>query len=346
MISNISLTNFRRFDSLTLETNNNLVILVGSNALGKTSVLEAIYLTSTFKSYRSSSTFYLIKENAPFSKINISTDNKKYQVILSNNSKKGLIDNIDIKRARDFVGNLHTVFFSPQDLNLVTGSPSIRRNFLDLELSMLNKKYLDCLSKAKYYLHERNEALKTNTNSKMIDVLTSSLISYETLIVKSRIKFINLLNEKLRDVHFAISNGERLEIKYKMSFPLENTMDYYKESFQKDKVLKTTCQGFHRDDFSILLNDKIASIYSSEGQIRNIAISMKIALVMVYEQYLNESPILLLDDVFSELDKDRQANLIKFLLNRPQTFITTTSLDEITNELLNKALIIKLDKEK
>ena len=346
MIKNITLDNFRRFNKLDLKIDSNLIILIGSNAVGKTSVLEAIYLASTLKSPRARETNYLIKENEPFSKVKIETDNKKFQIILSENKKRVSIDNIEIKRARDFVGNLHTVFFSPDDLSLVTSSPAKRRQFLDLELSLLSKKYLDCLSKSKYFLHERNEALKKGASDSIINFLTDSFIEYETLLIKSRIKFINLMNEKLNDIHFEISQGEKLELKYESSIPLENTKEFYMKCLNKDKLLGNSSYGFHRDDFKIYLNNHEAINYSSEGQIRNIAISIKIALVMIYESYLNESPILLLDDVFSELDKSRQTNLIKFLNSRPQTFITTTSLDEIPKELLDKALILKLEKEK
>jgi len=346
MISKISLTNFRRFKKLDLNFSSNLVILIGSNALGKTSVLESIFLVSTLKSPRTSSTFYLIKENEPFSKINLETEKSKYEIILNETRHKASIDDIEIKRSRDFVGNLHTVFFSPSDLNLITGTPSKRRQFLDMELSLLNKKYLDCLSKSKYFLHERNEALKKGEKDSIINFLTDELIYNEKLLVKSRIKFINLLNEKLKEIHSNISSGETLRLEYKSSFPLDNTKEFYLDNLNKDRILKTTNFGFQRDDFKVFLQDKEALNFASEGQIRNIAISIKIALVEIYESYLKESPILLLDDVFSELDKERQRNLINFLNSRPQTFITTTSLDEIPDELLDKAQIIKLEKEK
>ena len=341
MIKNITLTNFRKFDKLSLNTNKNLVILVGSNACGKTTVLESIYLASTFKSHRSNGLLDLITMGKPFSKVLIDS-NHKYEVIISKNGKKGLIDDVEMKKARDFVANLHTVIFSPSDLTLITGSPHLRRHFLDMELSMLNKKYLDCLAKTKYYLKQRNEYLKSERiDLRMLDLLTNQLIDSESLIIKSRIKFISLLNEKLELIHNSISNGEKLEIRYKSTIELDKAKELYKNSYQKDKVFKTTTLGFHRDDFEVYLNGLVASSYASQGQIRNIAISIKIALVMVYEQYLHESPILLLDDVFSELDDSRQTNLVKFLLDKPQTFITTTTLDGVYEELLSKALVIK-----
>lgn len=346
MISKLSLTNFRKFDLINLDLNSNLIIFEGSNAIGKTSILESIYLVSTLKSERVNQLNYLIKENKPFSKVVLEDSDNTYQIVLSNESKKCFINNVEIKRSRDFIGNLYSIYFSPQDLNLITGSPNNRRHFLDLELSILNKKYLDTLSNAKYYLKQRNDALKSNADKSIINLLTDSLISEEIKISKSRIKFLNLLNEKLNNIHSTISNGERLELKYVVSYDLENTKDFYNANYEKDKLLKTTTKGFHRDDFKIYLNNLEAQNFASQGQIRNIALSIKLALVELYESYLGKSPLLLLDDVFSELDNKRQENLIRFLLNRDQTFITTTSLESIPKVLLENAKIIKLEEIK
>lgn len=344
MIKRIALSNFRCFNNLNLNLENNLNILVGKNALGKTSVLEAIYLISTLKSIKTNNIDELIKENSPFSKIILEADSN-YQIVLSKGHKSLFINNTPVKKASMFVGNLHTVLFSPNDLFLVLGSPRIRRQFLDRELSMLNKKYLDCLVNAKYFLRQRNEALKKTKDYDMIKFLTSSLVEQELLIIKSRIKFINLLNEKIKEVHKHISENEDVYLKYVSSIDLDNPLKCYENNLNKDYVMHTTTLGFHRDDIQIYLNDHLANGYCSEGQIRNIAISIKIALIMVYESYLHKTPILLLDDVFSELDKNRKSNLIRFLKDKPQTFITTTSLEEIPDELVKNASIIQLEKE-
>jgi DNA replication and repair protein RecF len=344
MIKRIALSNFRCFNNLNLNLENNLNILVGKNALGKTSVLEAIYLISTLKSIKTNNIDELIKENSLFSKIILEADSN-YQIVLSKGHKSLFINNTPVKKASMFVGNLHTVLFSPNDLLLVSGSPRIRRQFLDRELSMLNKKYLDCLVNAKYFLRQRNEALKKTKDYNMIKFLTSSLVEQELLIIKSRIKFINLLNEKIKEVHKHISGNENVYLKYVSSIDLDNPLKCYENNLNKDYVMHTTTLGFHRDDIQIYLNDHLANGYCSEGQIRNIAISIKIALIMVYESYLHKTPILLLDDVFSELDKNRKSNLIRFLKDKPQTFITTTSLEEIPDELVKNASIIQLEKE-
>ncbi|MCR5787400.1 MAG: DNA replication and repair protein RecF [Acholeplasmatales bacterium] len=345
MIKRIALNNFRCFDSINLSTTEDLSILVGRNALGKTSVLEAIYLISTLKSIKSSSLDDLIKENAPFAKVLIETDKDMYQVVLTKGHKSLSINNNPIKKSSEFIANLHTVLFSPSDLDLITGSPRIRRNFLDRELSMLNKKYLDCAVNAKFFLKQRNEALKKTSDKNMIKLLTNSFVEQELLLIKSRIKFINLLNEKIKEVHSQIAKNENVYLKYVSTIDINNPLASYEKVINKDIILHTTTLGYHRDDIEIYLNDHLANGYCSEGQIRNIAISIKIALVMVYESYLHESPILLLDDVFSELDKSRKSNLIRFLKERPQTFITTTSLEEIPEELVKNASIIQLEKE-
>lgn len=341
MVKKLSLTNFRRFENLNLDFDNHLTIFTGGNALGKTSVLEAIYLVSSLKSERCNKLEYLIKFEAPYAKVKLLSEDLNYEVVLSNKSKKYFINNKEIVKASDFVGKLNCIYFSPNDLKLVTGSPEARRRFLNLEISLLNKKYLDSLNKAKYFLKQRNEALKSEAKDSILNLLTDSFVSSSSVISKSRIKFIELLNSKLETIHSQIASNEKIKLKYIPSYDINNPLDDLNNNLNKDKLYKTTTKGYHRDDFKIYLNSMEAINFASEGQIRNIALSIKLALVEVYKDYLSKSPLLLLDDVFSELDKTRQANIIDFVLKSDQTLITTNSLDSIPKELLKNANVIE-----
>ncbi len=341
MVTRFEIKNFRKLENLSLDLNQKLTILIGGNAIGKTSVLEAIYLISTLKSERTKKLEYLIKHNEPFSKVKLVSDDTTYEVVLSGNSKKYFIDNKEIDKASNFVGRFSSIYFSPDDTSIVTGSPTNRRHFLDLEISMLNKKYLETLVNARFYLKQRNEALKSKADDTIIKLLTSDFSKESIKITKSRIKFIELLNEKLSKIHPLISNGEDIKLVYIPSYDLDKPNESISNNLSKDRLFKTTTKGFHRDDFKIYLNWCEAVNFASMGQIKNIALSIKLALVEVYESYLGKSPLLLLDDVFSELDKSRQANLISFVNKRNQTIITTNYLDVIPKELVDGACIIE-----
>ncbi len=341
MITRFELKNFRKLENLELDFNQKLTILTGRNAVGKTSVLEAIYLISTLKSERVNKLEYLIKYDAPFSKVKLVDDDITYEVVLSAKSRKCFINGKEIDKAKEFVGKFQSVYFSPDDTLLITGSPVVRRHFMDLEISMLNKKYLETLVNARFYLKQRNEAIKSEADSTLLNLLTSEFSKESIKISKSRIKFIELLNQKLKEIHPLISNGENIELVYIASYDLNKPCESITNNLSKDKIFKTTTKGFHRDDFKVYLNSKEAINYASMGQLKNIALSIKLALVEVYEEYLGKSPLLLLDDVFSELDKVRQANLISFVNKRNQTIMTTNYLDVIPNELVSNAKVIE-----
>ncbi len=342
MIKSIELTDFRKFNNATFDLDKNLVFIVGNNAVGKTSILEAIYFMSRIKSQRSNNYRDLIKYDCPFCKVKMTTDSGNFEFVISQNSKLYKKNNIEIKKAKDFFGNTPLILFSPDDINLIKGSPSVRRKFLDMELSLLNKKYLETLGKTNFYLRERNTLLQSDKfDDTMYQIYTKNLCEEEIKIIKSRVKFLNLVNEKINIIHQSIAFGEKIELVYKNTLNLSEPYKSYQNVYIEEKKYKSTCIGYHRDDFKIYLNGIDASRFASEGQMRNIVVSLKIALVLVYEEYLNVSPVLLLDDLFSYLDTNRQQNIIEFLKTRPQTIITTTSLDNF-NSLKDAAYIIKL----
>ncbi len=346
MINNINLKFYRKFENLDLNINKNLVIFIGPNASGKTSVLESIYLISRCKSHRTNEFDNLIENNKDYSIINIRNNHDIYKMIISKKGKKIFKNNVEYEKTSDFVGNIKTVLFSPNDLNLIYGSKTIRRNFLDIEISMIDKKYLIEIKKYKKLIKERNEILKNynDSNKLLLDVITKQLIESSKIIYDYRNKFINDLNKYLEKIHYDLYN-EKIKICYDPNVNIDDLENIYKSKLNYDILTKMTNYGIHRDDLIFYINDKNAIEYSSQGQIRSIILSLKISLFYYLKKYFNEDVILLLDDIFSELDEERQNNIVKFLLSNNQTFITTTNIDLIPNKLKELAQIINFKKE-
>ena len=334
MIQKIKLTNFRLFDDINLSTNNSLVIFSGKNATGKTSILESIYLCATSKSHRSNDVKALIKDDKDFS-ISEVTTNKKYKVVISKMGKSYFVNNQEIKNAKDFIGRLFVVMSSPDDLMIIKGTKSDRRHFLDLNISMIDKNYLNASYAYKKILKERNEVLKQqNIDKTFLEIITDELISYLKIINKAR------LNINLRDITEKLKI-EEIKLKYKTTYDNDIKKSFIKNENQ-DIYTKSTNIGIHRDDVEIFINNRDAAIYASEGQSKIICITIKLALKKLIYDITKEEPILLLDDVFAALDKERIGNLTEYVINSKQTFITTTSILEIPDEILKNALVLRI----
>lgn len=335
MINSIRLVNFRSFKDKTFSLNNNLVIFIGNNAVGKTSVLEAIYYLCTTKSHRTNNYLNLISYDQNNAYVIINFNENIYKIVLNKKNKLYFINNKEINRIK-FIGQIKTIIFSPYDLNLVNGSLSDKRKFLDLNISLLNNDYLKKMLIYKKILRKRNEILKSKViDNILLKVVTDSLIPYTKYINEVRNKFIIKLNNYLKEI------CEYLKIEeIKIISDIKN-IDY--DNFlNKDIYYKTTTWGPHRDGFNIFINDKELKTYGSQGQIKLAVIVIKLALYEIIRE--KNKPILLLDDIFAELDKEKQIKLVNYL-NNYQTIITTTSLNEIPEDLLQKALIIKLRKD-
>lgn len=345
MIKEIHLKNFRLFKEYNLQTKNSLVILSGRNATGKTSILEAIYLCATSKSHRTTSLDSIIKNNEEYAVCEIHSD-KVYRMVISKLGKKVFINQKEITKMSEFIGKLNVVLFSPYDLNLIQGSKGDKRRFLDLEISLMDKKYLMASSAYKRLLRERNETLK----NKMIDptylsVITNEMIPYIESIYKKRMEFISRLNEELKKISKEL-DIETVELIYNSTYDIQHLSRSFEEKQRTDFMTKVTNIGPHRDDFSILMNGLNAENYASEGQARTICLAIKLALKEYICQIRNQEPILLLDDVFAALDKKRISYITKYVIQSQQTFITTTSVLEIPDELIKNALVLRIENKK
>lgn len=341
MITNIQLTNFRKFKSFQLSCNQKVVIITGQNGSGKTSILEAIYLTSTSKSHRIHELDHLILEHENYAVVELDTD-KHFRLVLSKEGKNYAINDVPYQKLSDFIGQLSVILFSPLDIDLIRGSKAIRRHFLDLQISLLDKNYLRLITEYKHLIKERNDLLKqyTQEKSSILDIITTQIIERMKPLYQKRCEFIKSLNEELKQVCNTLE-CEHIALHYKPTY-LENQMlESFRSRRNIDLATKTTGIGLHRDDFTIELNGFSALTYGSEGQIRTTALAIQLALKNIYQKN-KKQVILLLDDVFASLDQKRINHIMNYIKNEHQTFITTTSLFNIPDGLLKDAKIVKL----
>lgn len=341
MIQQLELFHFRKFSQLNLEFKNKIVIFTGPNAIGKTTILEAIYLLSTSKSHRTQDSKSLIQNSFHDCFVKMKSD-KTYQIQITPEGKKSFINDVFYPKLSDFIGKNHVILFSPYDLELIQGSKSARRRFLDLELSLIDKSYLRGLMTYKRLLKERNELLKsyTEANQMVLDVITDQMIECIQKLYDKRIQFLQDLNQKLKLVCQKLE-CEELKLTYIPTYNIQNCKESFQSKIKYDLLTKTTNIGLHRDDFKIELNSLEAKEFASEGQMRNAILSLKFALKEIYTDK-NEEIILLLDDVFASIDQKRINHIMEYIHHEHQTFITTTSLFNIPDYLLQNAQIIRL----
>ncbi len=348
IIKSLELADFRNYENLRIDFSAGTNILYGDNAQGKTNILEAIFVSATTKSHKGSKDKEIIrfgKEEGHIRTI-LERDNAEYRVDmhLRKNKAKGIaIDGQKIKKASDLIGKLNVVFFSPEDLSIIKNGPSERRRFMDMELCQLDQIYLNSLSKYNKLITERNKVLKDlyehPENSVLLDVQDKQLVEYGSVVIKTREKFINELNEIIRPIHEKLTGGkENLSVYYEPYVGVDEFEKKLRASRQKDSILKQTTVGPHKDDFSFIVKkvseDGSEGIdirkFGSQGQQRTASLSLKLSEIEIVKKAKKENPVLLLDDVLSELDSNRQNYLLN-TIGDIQTIITCTGLDEFVN---------------
>lgn len=341
-LSNIKLNNFRNYKSLNLDLSENINVLLGKNAQGKTNLLEAIFFCGIGKSFKSVKDKELIKWEEESGKIEIEIQKKyrkqKIEINLSKSLKKNIkIDGISIIRIGDLLGEIPVVFFSPDELKLIKESPEERRKFMNISLSQTDKKYFYLLRRYEKILANRNKLLKETKDIEVlrqtIDIWDRVLVDVAEKIIKEREKFIKEITPFAEKALDYISGGkEKLRVEYKGLKSENQTYSEIlakklKQNIEKDFKLGYTSIGPHRDDIDVYLNEIEVKNFASQGQQRTVALSLKLAELEIMKQKTGEYPILLLDDVFSELDSERREKLLKFT-TRTQTFITCTDFDK------------------
>lgn len=356
-LEKLKINYFRNYDHLELKLKNGINIFYGNNGQGKTNLLESIYVLGLTKSHRSFIDNNLIKKNYDssylYGELNIDGYTNILEIGLGNKNKKIKFNHDEVHKISDYISNMSIIIFYPEDLEIIKGSPNLRRRFLNVELSQLYDNYYQIINEYKKILKIRNERLKyLNTNKIVddtyIDILTETLIEKGLLIYKMRKKFIDELNFYARDIFKNLSNIDNFNIVYKSNLIKES-------SFSKEEIIKrfsshrlteiklgTTLIGPHRDDFELYMDDVNIKNYGSQGQQRLSILSLKLAEIEIFKKYKGYFPILLLDDVFSELDDLKKNNLLKYLDRDMQIVITTTDLNSINKKLLDKSELFNI----
>ncbi len=350
-INSLDLKNFRNYDNLHIEFDSHINILYGDNAQGKTNILEALFMSATTKSHRGGKDKEMIRfsEDDCHIKTIVSKDDilRKIDMHLKSRSKKGIaIDGINIRRSSELFGLLNIIFFSPEDLSIIKQGPDKRRRFLDIELCQLDKIYLTYLAKYNKILFQRNNLLKQinydRSKLDMLDVWDEQLVTYGSYIIDKRADFILNLNEIIREKHDKLTGSlEKISIDYEKSTESSSFAERLKAAREDDLRRYITTVGPHRDDMIFMTNDIDIRKFGSQGQVRSAALSLKLSEIEIVRSRIKESPVLLLDDVLSELDSNRQ----NYLLNNiddVQVIITCTGLDEFVNKRLQIDRVYKV----
>ena len=356
-ILDLKLTNFRNYEKLYLEFINGNNLIIGNNGMGKTNLVEAIYVLGFTKSFRGSTEQIIINRNQKSTKIEgniLSSEKNNYQFNLSNLGKKVKINNNNQEKLSDYISNINIILFTPDDLKIIKNSPSIRRKLLNVEISQLNNNYLKLLNNYNKVLKQRNSYLKTlyfnSFSSKdYLDILTEKLVDYGIKINELRKKFIDDINKHLNKIFKCITDSEKLEVIYESSLnnlTKEEILKKYSTYYEKDLNTGITQFGIHHDDFSFLFNEENLKDFGSEGQQKNAILSFKLAELEIFKEIKGEYPILILDDLNSSLDDEKINNIIKLLNKDIQIFITTTSIDKISKKLLKNSKIFNIENGK
>ena len=338
-IEKLELNNYRNYETLSMEFDHGTNILYGDNAQGKTNILESVYVCGTTKSHKGSKDREIINFNKDESHIRmfVNKNDNTYQIDmhLKKNKTKGIaINGVPIKKAAELFGIVNFVFFSPEDLNIIKNGPSERRHFLDLELCQLNKLYLMQLTDYNRIINQRNKLLKSNFSPELLDTIEvwdEQLINYGSILINERAKFIKELNEIIPKIHSSLTgNKEKIEIIYEPNVKAEDFAKKLAKNHDKDIRMRASSTGPHRDDLCVVVNGIDIRKYGSQGQQRTAALSLKLSEIYLVKKIIKDTPILLLDDVLSELDSSRQNYLLKSIYDI-QTLITCTGLDEFIN---------------
>ena len=363
-LTNLQLQNFRNYESVQLEFKDGVHVFIGENAQGKTNLMESIYALAMTKSHRTTNDKELIGWNKEFATIKgtveKTTTKTNLELQFSKKGKIAKVNYLEQKRLSSYLGNLNVILFAPENLTLVKGSPQNRRKFVDMELGQMSSLYLYDLVEYNRVLKQRNTylkqlAIKKKQPDEYLDVLSEMLSELASKIVFHRLDFMKQLEALAIPIHDQLSLGrEKFSVSYQATIPLEDGLtpsqmkEIYMNQFKKNQTREadqaTTLIGPHRDDLIFYLNEIPVQTYGSQGQQRSTVLSLKLAEIELMKLSTGEYPLLLLDDVLSELDDDRQTHLIKAIENKVQTFITTTSLDGIKQQFINEPVVIPIEK--
>ena len=352
-IDSLSLMNFRNYETLNISFGN-LNIIYGLNGSGKTNIVEAIYMLALTKSFRINNDKIMIKKGKIKAKIkgNVlkKNDENEFGVEISNDGKIVAINGEKQDKVSDYVSKINVILFNPSDTRLIDDAPSERRKMLNIEISQIYKEYLVVLTNYQRILKQRNFYIRGmyingSYTSEYLDILTKKLVEYGKVICKYRQDFIDNINKYIKSNYEKIFGSGTLKIRYVSTFKNKSEDDLikrFKDNYQKELSVGKTLEGIHHDDIMFILDNNNLKEWGSEGQRKNAIISFKLAEINVINEIKGYYPILILDDLFSELDKEKITNLLGMLDRNVQTFITTTDLKNISKKVIKDAKKVKV----
>ena len=352
-IKRLQMLNYRNYNVLDISLGPHVNVFMGDNAQGKTNILEGIYYCAFARSHRTSKDRELINWNADNALLSVSVGrerlDKRIDISILKDGKKAIqINKIKIKKIGELFGNFNVVMFSPEDLKIIKDSPGVRRKFIDMELCQLNPKYYYNLVQYNKVLNERNSILRNrNINKDILEVYDMQLVEFGYNIIMERLEYIQKLNKYSAKIHSDITSGkEKIEFKYTSTIKdLENIKENFYSLLEKNRVRDCergiTSIGPHRDDFTVLINDIDTKSYGSQGQQRTAVLTIKFSSLKIIKELTGEHPVLLLDDVLSELDFSRKRYILS-TIGDIQTIITCTGIEDLYEYLDDKSKVFKV----
>lgn len=352
-IKRLQMLNYRNYNVLDISLGPHVNVFMGDNAQGKTNILEGIYYCAFAKSHRTSKDRELINWNSDNALLSVTVGrerlDKRIDISILKDGKKAIqINKIKIKKIGELFGNFNVVMFSPEDLKIIKDSPGVRRKFIDMELCQLNPKYYYNLVQYNKVLNERNSILRNrNINKEILDVYDMQLVEFGYNIIIDRLEYIKKLNKYSAKIHSDITSGkEKIEFKYISTIKdLKNIKENFYSLLEKNRVRDfergVTSIGPHRDDFTVLINDIDTKSYGSQGQQRTAVLTIKFSSLKIIKELTGEHPVLLLDDVLSELDFSRKRYILS-TIGDIQTIITCTGIEDLYEYLDDKSKVFKV----
>lgn len=352
-IHHLKLLNFRNYEKMEVSFSPKYNIIFGNNGSGKTNLVESIYVLALTKSFRGTVDKILLMNSKDVCRIEGEVSDKytnKYKLILKDGGKKVKINNTKVDKLSDYISQISVVLFNPDDLRFIKDSPTIRRKAINLEISQINNSYLKNLNMYNKLLKQRNSYLKTtninaNSSSEFLTILTNKLVDYGEKIYESRRKYINLLNQKIGELYNSICGIQDLKLEYitdYKDFDRDKILKKYQDNLNRDIILGKTTVGIHHDDIKFKLEGYNIKDYGSEGQQKNAIIAYKLTELEIFYQIRGNYPILILDDLFSELDRFKINNILNLINDDIQTFITTTEIDKINDNVLSNSKLFEV----
>ena len=361
-LTELNLHHFRNYDEAQVEFSPQINVLIGENAQGKTNLLESIYVLAMTRSHRTNNDRELIEFGKDAAQIKGTVQRElgslKLELDIGKHGKKAKANHLEKARLSEYLGQLNVILFAPEDLALVKGAPTVRRRFIDMEFGQVSPKYLHDLTQYRDILKQRNRYLKQLQSHEAqdqlyLEVLSEQLAAVGGAIISQRVKFLSELEGYAQELHQSITQGrENLTFEYSSAVKDASTLtevelsealvDLYRQNQSKEIFQGTTLYGPHRDDVRFLINHKNVQTYGSQGQQRTTALSVKLAEIDLMKNQTGEYPILLLDDVLSELDGARQTHLLKTIQDKVQTFLTTPGLSDVARNLIKEPRIFHI----